>query len=66
MHLKIKIVTLHYAKQQVNAIVKELPKEWNVNENVVKEKLQQLFDEQWTKGVWNNFVECLNDNLDNE
>ena len=57
---------LQRSEQQVNAIVKELPKEWNVNENVVKEKLQQLFDEQWTKGVWNNFVECLNDNLDNE
>lgn len=57
---------LERSEQQVDVIVKELPKEWNVNENVVKEKLQQLFDEQWTKGVWNNFVECLNDNLDNE
>lgn len=30
---------------------------------VVENKIKQLFDEQWIYGVWNNFVECLNDNL---
>jgi hypothetical protein len=24
-----------------------------------------LFDEQWTAGVWDNFVECLNENISN-
>jgi len=42
-----------------------LPKEWNVSGKVVEEKLQQLFDEQWTAGVWDNFVECLNENISN-
>jgi hypothetical protein len=45
--------------------VEGLPKEWNVPGKVVEEKLQQLFDEQWTAGVWDNFVECLNENISN-
>lgn len=31
-----------------------------------EDKLLQLFDERWTIGVWNNYVDCLNDNLKNE
>jgi hypothetical protein len=34
----------------------------NVPQNVVKEKLLQLLDERWTAEVWDNFMECLNDN----
>ena len=34
----------------------------NVPQNVVKEKLLQLLDEHWTAEVWDNFMECLNDN----
>lgn len=41
----------------------EIPKEWNVSIDLVKNKLLQLFDEKWTTGVWNNFIECLNENL---
>ena len=47
---------------QVNQIVGEMPAEWNVPQSIVKEKLLQLFDERWTDEVWNNFMECLNDN----
>ena len=56
---------LKRSKRQVKQIVEGLPKEWNVPGKVVKEKLQQLFDEQWTAGVWDNFVECLNENISN-
>ena len=37
-----------------------MPTEWNVPQSVVKEKLFQLFDKQWTAEVWDNFMECLN------
>ena len=57
---------LKRSERQLKQIVDELPKEWNVPSKVIEEKLLQLFDEQWTAGVWDNFVECLNDNLSNE
>ena len=59
------VACLKRSKRQVKQIVEGLPKEWNVPGKVVEEKLLQLFDEQWTSGVWDNFVECLNDNISN-
>ena len=29
----------------------------------VEEKLAQLFDEQWIVTIWNNFINCLNENI---
>ena len=54
--------SLQRAGLQVNQIIEDMPEEWNVPQNVVKEKLLQLFDERWTAEVWDNFMECLNDN----
>ena len=48
---------------QTKQIIEEIPKEWNVPVFLVKDKLQQLFDEKWIAGVWDNFTECLNENL---
>lgn len=53
---------LQRAGMQVTLIVEEMPAEWNIPQSVVKEKLLQLFDERWTAEVWDNFMECLNDN----
>lgn len=44
-------------------IIDGLPNEWNVPKIVVTEKLNQLTDEKWIYDVWNNFVECLKENL---
>ena len=33
----------------------------NGNVTVVEEKFIQLFETEWTEGVWNNFMECLNE-----
>ena len=54
--------SLQRASVQVDQIIEDMPEEWNVPQNVVKEKLLQLFDERWTAEVWDNFMECLNDN----
>lgn len=54
------------SKTQVQIIIDEMPKEWHVPYGTVKDKLMQLYDEQWIKGTWDNFVECLNDNIRNE
>ena len=53
---------LQRASVQVDQIIEDMPEEWNVPQNVVKEKLLQLLDEHWTAEVWDNFMECLNDN----
>lgn len=51
---------------QVDEILTALPKEWNVSSEVVSEKLKQLFDEHWMSETWNNFMDCLNENLSHE
>ena len=54
--------SLQRASVQVDQIIEDMPKEWNVPQSVIKEKLLQLLDERWTAEVWDNFMECLNDN----
>ena len=41
---------------QVDEILTALPKEWNVSIEIVREKLKQLFEEQWISETWNNFI----------
>lgn len=55
---------LHWSLDITTEILNEMPKEWRVPIETIKEKLFQLHDEQWTAGVWINFVECLSENID--
>ena len=48
---------------QIDNITEKAPKEWHVPSSIVKDKLQQLFRQQWTDDVWDNFLECLNENV---
>ena len=59
------IACLKRSERQIPRIIEEMPKEWNVSADTVEEKLRQLFDERWTIGVWKNFVEQINENIDN-
>ena len=54
--------SIQRASVLVDQIIEDMPEEWNVPQSVVKEKLLQLLDERWTAEVWDNFMECLNDN----
>ena len=54
---------LERSKSVVAEIITEIPQEWNVPLEIVSEKLRQLFDKQWTEAVWDNFMECLNENI---
>ena len=54
---------LERSKSVVAEIIAEIPQEWNVPLEIVSEKLRQLFDKQWTEAVWDNFMECLNENI---
>ena len=51
------------SKSIVAEIIAEMPQEWNVPAVKVSEKLHQLFDKQWTETVWDNYMECLNENI---
>jgi hypothetical protein len=44
-------------------IMDEMPKEWKVPAETLKEKLDQLSDEHWIVAVWQNFMDCLNENI---
>ena len=55
--------SLDRSKNIVAEIIAEIPREWNVPTEKVSEKLHQLLDKQWTVAVWNNFMECLNENI---
>lgn len=57
---------INSSSRQTKLIIEEMPKEWNVPVIIVKDKMQQLFDEKWITGVWANFTECLNENLGHE
>ncbi len=49
-----------------NQLCEDIPQEWNVPKPIIKEKLHQLFDEQWITKTWNNFTEFLNENINYE
>ena len=50
-------------KDAVPEILKEIPKEWGVPLEIIQTKLNQLHEKQWGDETWNNFLECLNENL---
>jgi hypothetical protein len=56
-------VCLSRCHLQVNSIIEDLPSDWGIPAKVVSCKLSQLFEPNWTEAVWNNFEECLNDNI---
>ncbi|MBQ3656683.1 MAG: hypothetical protein II956_07555 [Bacteroidales bacterium] len=41
----------------------KIPKEWNVSENILRNKISELFENQWIDGCFSNFVETLRQNF---
>ncbi len=57
---------IHRCKLIPIEIIEDIPQEWNVPLTIIKDKISQLFDEEWIIGVWNNFIECFNENINHE
>lgn len=57
---------IEQSKTLAKQLIEEIPSEWHVPSNLVKEKLNQLFDENWINEVWINFTECLKENIQHE
>lgn len=53
------------ALKRVEVIKNFMPVEWNVSSSVVAGKLSELFEKQWIDAVWENFVECIKENMGN-
>lgn len=51
------------SRKNVTQILEHLPLEWNVPIATVAKKMEQLFEKEWIENVWDNFIECLNDNI---
>src|SRR5574344_376980 len=47
------------SKQQIDYLTEIIPSGWNINKDVVKDKLNQLLSAKWIDGVWINFNDCL-------
>ncbi|MBQ8050488.1 MAG: hypothetical protein IJ197_02780 [Bacteroidaceae bacterium] len=56
-------ICVNQCHKRISSIVNDIPPDWNVQKNLVTNKLQQLFDSKWTEAVWGNFEECLTDNI---
>ena len=48
--------------REVKHIIEAIPHQWNISTDVLKNKLNQLFEPSWIESVWENFMECLNEN----
>lgn len=51
------------AQETVENATSIIPEEWNVNPQLVNNKLMQLFEERWADAVWDNFIELLQENI---
>lgn len=51
------------SKDAATEILNEIPAEWGVPIEVIHAKLNQLYEKQWIDETWNNFKECLNENM---
>ena len=49
--------------REIKNVVDVLPLQWKVPSDVIVSKLHQLFDKNWISEVWDNFVECLKENM---
>lgn len=59
-------VCVNRSKIQQQFIINDLPREWKMPSQIVTEKLAQLFESKWIEDCWNNFVEYLEDNRNDE
>ena len=57
-------VSIEQSRNSMEAILRQLPKEWNVCESIIEAKMKQLFELKWLEGVWENFLDCLTENLE--
>ena len=48
--------------KEMDSIIDHTPLEWKIPYDVGRNKLSQLFESKWLNEVWENFLDCLNEN----
>ena len=56
-------VCLQQSRSVAAELTDEMPQEWQVPAETVCNKLSQLFDVRWETDVWDNYMECLTENI---
>ena len=57
------IDALDGCKGVVKLILKTIPIEWCIDDKIVSNKISQILDSEWVEKVWDNYIQCLKDNL---
>lgn len=47
----------------IEFVIDNTPKEWGIPNNVISNKLSQLFESKWLDEVWRNYQDCINENI---
>lgn len=58
--------SLQKSKDDAQNIINNLPSDWNINHDIIENKLAELHQNQWIDDAWNNFTENLDSNLRDE
>ena len=58
--------SIRRCKLETDKLISDIPCEWNVHQSIVREKVEQLFEDRWANEVWSNFIECLTENMRHE
>lgn len=58
--------SLERSRKMVEEIIADIPEQWRIPLSIIQTKLDELFTESWTTAIWENFIECLNENLNHE
>ena len=48
--------------KEMDSIIDNTPLEWKIPYDIVRNKMSQLFESKWLNEVWDNFMDCLNEN----
>lgn len=56
-------LALERSAKQNECILMQIPVEWSISDKIVKTKIEELFDNNWIKASWENFVENVEENI---
>ena len=56
-------VLVYKCQQNAESIIAQIPQEWNLPTDVVREKVKSLFDSEWLENAWLNFLDCFKEKV---
>jgi len=53
------IYNVRECQDQIDDIIRTIPQEWQIPQDIISSKLNELFTPQWLEGVWSNFLDIF-------